>query len=222
MITQRNISVEILTEDSACTTLWNRDGSNYFLLSPGDFYAIRIRNETEDDGSVTITLNNSDSARFQIRAGEADTFETLISNGPRFRFRRENSAQAARQGFRIGDESNGLVEITFVPERRLPRWRLSPSPPLYRSAIPQGVSAVAGEYKSVMPSALAPAMSAAPVKSGVTTFEGRSDDVYRMVSMPPLDYSRKVSIVFRLVAKPEDRSRRRGISSPRWPPRLDF
>lgn len=225
MITQRNVSVEILT-DQAPATLWNRDGSNYFLLSPGAFYAIRIRNETEDDGSVLITLNDSHSAGFRLLAGETNIFETLASNGPRFRFRREDSFQAASQGFKIGDESNGLVEITFYPERRrLQSSRRFSPPPLYRSMSPQSMS-MEGEYKSIMPSSSSVAAMAAPlsssVKSGVTTFEGRSDDVYREVLVPDLDYSRKVNIMFHLVAKPEERSRRWGIPSPRRPPRVDF
>ena len=256
MITAGNYSLEILRSDKSEYPLWVKDGDNYFRLPDGAEYALRLSNDGEDDANVTFTFDGKTSKKIRVEAGTHPIIKSLEDYGPAFRFRNEESWKAYQQGHRPGASMNGVIAVKFVPERKRvyePEfvWAASQSPFGFGgpsssagrsmgSALPQSQSLSASRGLSAEsfkgPSSLAsagfamqamPSMSAPlSVKSGVTTFEGSSNQVYRRVRQIEEDESRAEEIVVRLVVD----SRREPIvyqapvlSPPSWmiPPRLD-
>jgi hypothetical protein len=94
----------------------NINEGNYFLLSHGDNYKLKLFNHRSTKCDADVSIDGEHIGTWRINPHDHITIERPTSINRKFVFLRENSGSARRAGIKSGKGLNGLVEVKFTPE----------------------------------------------------------------------------------------------------------
>jgi len=97
---------------------FNRDGSRYYILPHNKEYAVRMINNSDLRVNAILKIDGEKMGKWRINAFSEILIERPTHNNRKFTFVRDNSWQADMAGVKSGSSRNGLVEVTFIPEKR--------------------------------------------------------------------------------------------------------
>jgi hypothetical protein len=199
----------------------------YVLVPHGEEYKLRLTNHSPSRADVAVEVDGKEIGRWRVPAQQSRTIERPANIEQKLTFVTEGSLLGERAGVISGRRENGLVRVTFYPERYQPVNTISLMEPLgLRAASPRM------ERKAMSPrSESMLAMAQMPEShSGATILGERSNQRFMDVGpIRDIDRNRVCEVVFRMVAtesqpyraigsmSPQDLGRR----SPRVPPRVE-
>lgn len=94
-----------------------RNGHTYYTLTHNSEYAVRMINNYNLKVNATLKIDDEIMGKWRLNGDSEILIERPAHNNRRFTFVKDNSWQAGMSGVRRGADTNGLVEVTFVPER---------------------------------------------------------------------------------------------------------
>lgn len=96
---------------------FRKDGYIYYRLRHGDEYKVRMINNTRDYVNALLKIDSDTMGKWRVSPYSSVTVERPVHNSRKFVFVREASDEAREGGVRQGSQSdsNGLVEVTFIP-----------------------------------------------------------------------------------------------------------
>ncbi len=200
----------------------------YVLVPHGEEYKLRLTNHSPTRADVAVEVDGKEIGRWRVPARESRTIERPANIEQKLTFVTEGSLLGERAGVISGRRENGLVRVTFYPERYHPVNTVSlierlPDSFGFSSSAPR--RAMSPRSESTM--ALAPMRE---MRSGATILGERSNQRFQDTEpIRDIDRNRVCEVVFRMVAlesqpyraigsmSPRDLGRR----SPRIPPRVE-
>ena len=215
MVAKNGFAVEIIPSSGGVEQF-----TDYVALSNNTEYSIRLCNNRDTGCDVHVKIDNQTIGGWKIDPNSCITIERPGDDAHRFTFFSEISSEAIGANVNIGSSTNGLIEVTFYPQRRSYR----PIPIPYR---PTPILSQAPQ-STMMPSQSLRAMPASRsgYESGVTLMgRGSYQQFSRANPLHPdeIDWDNVTTIYLRIVAK-------RGYDQPRYyryqsrpniPPRID-
>lgn len=95
-----------------------RDGFKYYTLPHNKDYAVRMINNSDLRVNAVLKIDGEIMGKWRINTFSEILIERPTHNNRKFTFVRDNSWQADMAGVKSGSSKNGLVEVTFIPEKR--------------------------------------------------------------------------------------------------------
>lgn len=93
------------------------NGYNYVALYDQTEYSLILQNHSESRCDTSVTIDGRNIGKFRIHPFGSINVERPVSQHKRFIFLRENSSSGKNAGIHQGRQENGLVNVTFYPER---------------------------------------------------------------------------------------------------------
>ena len=186
-----------------------KNGANYIPLRNGQEYRIQLVNGGYTEADADVKIDGEMIGKFRVPAQSDIVIERPADDrkARKFVFAAEKSGLAREAGVMTGMEENGLVEVTFVPEKERVVYTSASIQPSRYSATP---SSSRFETKSMAaPASAAPRMMQ-QMNAGATVLGDYSDQKFqRTREITVIDYARVVTLVARLVEAREDYPRPR-------------
>lgn len=196
MVHENNFAVKIIT--TADHDKLKRGPYNYVALSNGAEYKIKLINNTSGFAVAHVKLEGENIGKWYIPAYDDIIIERPANVNRKFTFFAEDDRRAKISGVIAGDDNNGLIEVTFYPEKKM-----------YK------IAAFSNKSMSVAPSA----RSSMNFKSGSTVLGDRSTQRFLDANVNPnnIDWNDPTEIIIRLVVLNDYIS----IKQSKIPPRID-
>ncbi len=212
---RNGFGVEILT-DRGMSAPFIR-GEQYVPLREGAEYKIRLTNNRNVRADATIEVDGKEIGRWRVPANESITIERPAGIDQRLTFVSEQSRMGMRAGVIPGRFENGVIQITFYPEREyVLESRQVLSAPMTRA--------------STSGSPMALGVTSSRYESGATILGDRSYQQFgRTSAITDVDWNNITTFTFRLVVEGRSFSPRAISRVPEWqlsgqsriPPRID-
>lgn len=195
----------------------------YVLVPHGEEYKLRLTNNSPTRADVSVEVDGKEIGRWRVPAHASRTIERPANIEQKLTFVSEGSLLGERAGVISGRQENGLVRVTFYPERYHPVNAVSlmerlPDPLGIRAASPRRAMSPRPEYLM------------RETRSGATILGERSRQQFQDTeSIRDIDQNRICEVVFRMVARESQPYRAIGSMSPwefgrrspRIPPRVE-
>lgn len=182
------------------------DGSNYVVM-PGDDcqYSLRLTNNGSTRCDAVVSLDNDRVGVFRLHAYGNITIEHPTYSSKKFTFYRGGSSKSYSAGYQSNSPKNGLVKVTFKPEKDTPL--------LNEACFRQLGSAPSGDtrfcdthFDSEMPLSrfgvtTNSAYGTSSMKEGITGLSGHSKQEFKTVKTLNHDPNNQVTIMLRLACE---------------------
>lgn len=112
-----NYSVEIVSNDLHSYGIPKNEDKGYVIMKDSEQYGIKLTNHSNKKTNATISIDGSSVGTFRI--DPYDTFNiTRPSDTPKnFTFYEIGSSGAKKAGIVKGESENGLISVSFIPEK---------------------------------------------------------------------------------------------------------
>jgi hypothetical protein len=97
---------------------FTRDGHQYVALPHNSEYSISLSNQSNRYCDATVMTDGHSVGTFRINPYNSVHVERPLAHDKRFVFLKENTSMAREAGLIMGRSQNGLVSVTFSPEKR--------------------------------------------------------------------------------------------------------
>lgn len=228
MVQLNGFGVQVLTPSAYNKREFQRNGSYYIALPNNTEYQIRLTNDNDVRADAYVRVDGQSIGGWVLYPYSSVTIERHGEIARKLTFFSEISSEALESGITPGLDENGLISVTFKPQKKetymklpsatlpsrsvSPRRAMSARPSMQRAASPSRESRAIMATQSVGPAGFSPAA----FSSGVTLLGG--DSLQRFVTVPPLredqiDQSNITTITIRMVVEEH---------ATRIPPRIDY
>lgn len=119
---KNDYTIEIITgnqgfwDSSEKIDHFNNEGHTYYSLHHGDEYKVKITNNTNDRVNALLKIDGVVMGKWRVGPYSDVIIERPADNQRKFTFVKENSWEAEQGSVIRGSDTNGLVEVTFIPE----------------------------------------------------------------------------------------------------------
>lgn len=183
----------------------------YATLNSGERYSIKLSNNGNTRCDAIVFLEGEHVGTWRVEAHSSIIIRRPQYTDKEFVFLAEKSRLAYQSGVKQGDINNGLVEVKFNPEVEMMR------PVAVSSMRPMMASARYMEHAPMESSSYAERYS-----SGSTVLGERTGQQFSSTDpITNVDYSRRRTITFRIVARNERHQQYQTISHSKQPPRIE-
>jgi hypothetical protein len=186
-------SVEIFP-DVGIAASEKSDGS-YYVKMPGNNckYAIKLTNSRSTRCDAKVTVDDDHVGTFRLEPYGSLRLERPTYSQGRFTFFIGGSRESHQAGYRMGDGANGLIKVSFTPEkRRIVRLR--------RNYADFGVKSLNANLEN---SYCASAITSSNYQEGMSGLSGHSKQKFHEVAELDYDYDNEATIMLRLVGNSE-------------------
>lgn len=182
----------------------------YVPLSHGEQYSIALENNTSDRVNLCVKVDGASVGKFQLPPNSSGTLERPADDNGRFTFFAAGTSEAQSSGeAMVGRQDKGLVEVTFVPERKRPPTNLLhqnyilPSRGYSDTLFPANMTGCVNDSYpyGAMRGGVTTQSCSKGLSAGITGMTGHSSQQFGTASHITEDASRTVVITLRLVAR---------------------
>jgi hypothetical protein len=97
---------------------FTENGHKYCALSHNIPYKVKMTNNTDLRANAILRIDGEIMGKWRLNAYSDIIVERPTHNNRKFIFVREDSWEGGMGGIKKGDNMNGVVEVTFIPETR--------------------------------------------------------------------------------------------------------
>lgn len=165
----------------------------YVKMQHGRQYNIRLNNDKPRRCDAKVVVDGKEVGIFRLGAYGSMVLERPANDTGRFTFYAVGTPEAQRAGITAGNDLNGLIQVTFTPEKKQvvrERGDVHAAYPTMDSARPEAAS------RSYRP----PASFGGDFGAGATGLSGKSNQEFVTVGEIDYDLSEQTTISLRLVA----------------------
>lgn len=122
MVRVNDFEVEIKTDSELTSPKeFVRNGAHYVAMQNGATYQIMLRNGRSTRADVNVTIDGESIGSWVVRPYSHVLIERHANIARKFTFFNEKSSEASSAGVTAGASQNGLVKVTFKPEKVRPQ-----------------------------------------------------------------------------------------------------
>lgn len=206
-----------------CLNSGVEDACGYVYMRHGATYRLHLHNRDTCRVDAKVTIDGKLVGVFRIDQFSQIVLERPINDNGKFTFFRKDSKEGKAAGGGVSRDDSGLIEVTFMPERKYQMlWNTEqyplPTTPFWPTTAPEPVRWERWEVTCGSNSGGFSVASSAQqgLSAGVTGLTGRSSQRFTDVRELDYDVENFVTIYLRLVEEPAVRPLvgYRGRSSP--------
>jgi hypothetical protein len=170
--------------------------NRYVEMKHGQQYGVTMRNNTSTSCQATLTIDGEHMGDFLIKGYSSITIDRPTHSHKKFTFYRTDSSSSFHTGIIPGRSYNGVVEVTFIPERNYQHQKHH----IYKNTYDSNNSNREAMYCNASLDSLSYSPIVNEYAEGGTALSGHSSQSFKYVRPLDLDYSRQVTLSLRLVA----------------------
>lgn len=114
-----NFGISIVCEDGSSSERIVKDGSSYYALKNDEEYKIRLHNDRCTKCDADVTVDGEHIGKWRIDPYTRITIERPSNIERKFVLVRECTDRAKKAGVVSGRNKNGLISVTFTPEKEI-------------------------------------------------------------------------------------------------------
>lgn len=169
--------------------------NGYVEMKNGQQYGVTIKNNTSTSCQSSLMIDGKHMGDFLVDKYSSITVDRPVHSHKKFTFYRTDSISSIHTGIVAGKYQNGLVEVTIIPAKNIPIKYV-------RNNYSQSMNCSSLFDDSLESCFRAPIIN--QYQEGGTALSGYSDQHFKYVEPPELDYNKQITLSYRLVARNYD------------------